>query len=747
MKKYNNLKYLCAVIIIILCNIICVPTKSSCAEENTNDLAIKLSEEEQEFIRKEKKITIGCPVGNCPLIFQEDETGEIRGITIDILNMISESTGLKFQYQALPSGNITYTDLQQMQVDLIASVECNTINEHSPGIAITEPYLHAEKLFVCKKGVIFDPDKNMTIAISSGSQTLAEIIREKYPKFQIEFYHSTEDALSALLSGKADAVLQNQYSLERILSKPLYENLQIVATASVGDTQCLACIVQIGENKQNIISDETALLLSVLNKGIANLDKRDVSFIIIKETAENAYKPNMWDVLYHYRYPMIVIAVSLCLIIILFWRNHILQRRRSEQLAMEQKAKELSAINKQMHEQQILLKDALEHAEEGNRAKTSFLFNMSHDIRTPMNAILGFTKIACNNMDNREKLADSLNKIQDSGNHLLQLINEVLDMSRIESGKVILSENVCNLIEVIENVRDLLQTELDKKNLSIKIDASGVKDEWVYCDNLKLNQILLNLLSNAVKFSKPYDVITITIYQNKSNIKEYAVYKLHIKDNGIGMSQEFQSRIFEPFEREHTSTVSKTQGTGLGMSITKNLVDLMGGTIEVYSELNKGTEFVLHFTFKIQNGIQQVREIAADDDLPYTDFSSKRLLLVEDNELNREIAIEILSEDGFIIETAEDGQIALEMVKNSSPGYYDAILMDIQMPVMNGYQATKEIRKLGIKGLADIPIIAMTANAFDEDKKEALANGMNYHIAKPIDTTILNETLKKILKK
>lgn len=742
MKKYKILKWLCAVVIIILCNTICHPSK---AAEKTEEAEVELSEEEQEFIKEKNEIVIGCPVGNCPLIFQGEKAGEIKGITIDILDLVSEATGLKFRYQALPTGNVTYADLQRLQVDLIASVECNAINEQSLGIAMTKPYLQAEKVFVCKKGVLFEPEKDMVIAIASGSQTLAEIIREKYPNFQVKFYRSTEEALSALLSGKADAVLQNQYSLERILVKPLYEDLQMVAAASVGDAQCLACLVEISKNRKNVISDETACLLSILNKGIASLDKSEVSFLIIKEMSENTYKLTMGDVLYRYRYAVIIIVISLYLIIILLWRNHILQKKRSEQLAAEQRARELSAINEHMHEQQILLRDALERAEEGSRAKTSFLFNMSHDIRTPMNAILGFTTIAYNNRDDRAKLTDSLEKIRESGNHLLQLINEILDMSRIESGKVTLTESACNLVEAIEKVKDILQTEMAKKELTVQVDVSEVKNEWVYCDILRVNQILFNLLSNAMKFSRAGGVITVKLHQNYSEMKEYAAYELRVKDTGIGISPEFLSHIFEPFEREYTSTVSKTQGTGLGMSITKGLIDLMGGTIDVYSELDKGTEFVLHFTFKIQEDVQQCEE-RAEEVSQVTDFSGKRLLLVEDNELNREIAREILGEKGFMIEVAEDGQIAVEMVRNSAPGYYDAVLMDIQMPVMNGYQATREIRKLEMKQLADIPIIAMTANAFDEDKKEALANGMNAHIAKPIDIKVLYETLEKILK-
>ncbi len=746
MQKDKILKWLYVVVIVILCNTIFLSYGITSAAENEKEATVDLSEEEQEYIKTRETITIGCRVGECPLVFRDEKTGELKGITIDILDMVSEATGLKFQYQALPSGSITYEDLKQLQIDMVASVECNEVNEQAVGIVITEPYLQAEKVFVCKKGVLFNPNGDMVIAVSSGSQTLTKIIHKKYPNFELLYYNTTEEALAALLSGEADAVLQNQYTIERILAKPLYEDLQIVAAASIGDTHCLGVMVPINEEKQNIISDETVLLISILNKGIKSQDKSQVSFAIIKGTVENAYKLTLWDMVYHYRYAAIVIMLSFILILILLWRNHILQLKHSEKLAVEQRARELSVINEHMHEQQLLLMDALERAEEGGRAKTSFLFNMSHDIRTPMNAILGFTTIAFQNRDNHDKVMDCLGKIQESGNHLLQLINGIMDMAKIESGKDMLTEEACNLVESIRKVRDILQPELNKKDLTVLIDVSEVKDEWVYCDTLRVNQILLNLLSNAVKFSKEGGMIHVILHQKQSDMMEYAIYELRVKDEGIGMSAEFLSHVFEPFERERTSTVSKTQGTGLGMSIAKSLVELMGGTIEVYSELDKGTEFILHFTFKLQKDIRQREEMEAEDDLPAPDFSGKRLLLVEDIELNREIAQEILVRDGFEIETAVDGKIAVEMVRNSAPGYYDAVLMDIQMPIMDGYEATREIRKLETKELADIPIIAMTANAFDEDKKEALRNGMNAHIAKPIDIKVLRSVLEKTLK-
>lgn len=726
--------------LLLLCSLLFCASNGLAADAATPAL---LSAEELAYRERAGEITIGCPINNCPMLFLNERTGELEGITIDILNVISEATGLAFRYQALPSGSVTYQDLQELQLDMIAGVECNDINTHSAGLAMTDAYIHAAKVFVCKKGVEFHPDSAMTIAVNSGSQTLEKVIQQQYPRFQILFCSSTEEALSALLSGKADAVLQNQYTIERILRKPLYEDLRIVATASIGDSQCLACLVPVSDS--GALPEDTALLLSILNKGIHTLDQSRVSFLIIRETSENAYEFTLWDMLYHYRYAMAGLLICLLFILNLLRKNRALHRKRLEQVAAQRRAKELAAINAQMTEQQLLLQDALKRAEEGNRAKTTFLFNMSHDIRTPMNAILGFTEIAGRNLHDADRLKDCLAKIQASGKHLLQLINNVLDMTKIETGNTTLTEERCNLKECVEKARDLFQSEVEEKRLTLQVDTSAVTNEWVCCDSLRFNQILFNLLSNAVKFSRPEGHIRVSLEQHPCAIPKYASYEMRVKDNGIGMSPEFLTHVFEPFEKEHTSTISQTHGTGLGLAIAKNLVDLMGGTIRVTSQPNQGTEFILQFTFTVQEQERPPETAAAAAGAALMDFSGKRLLLVDDNELNMEIAQELLCDAGFMVETAENGQIAVDMVQRSSAGYYDAILMDIQMPVMNGYQASRAIRGLADKALARIPIIALTANAFDEDKKEALVNGMNAHIAKPLDIAVLYQTLGSIL--
>mgnify|MGYP003371817046 CR=1 FL=1 len=525
------------------------------------------------------------------------------------------------------------------------------------------------------------------------------------------------------------------------------------------------------------------------------------------------------------------------------------------------------------------LSEAVRAAETANKAKSTFLSNMSHDIRTPMNAIIGFTTLAVSNIDDKERVRDYLGKILSSSNHLLSLINDILDMSRIESGKIHLEETEVSLSEVLHDLKTIISGQIHAKQLELYMDVMDVTNEDVYCDKTRLNQVLLNLLSNAIKFTPAGGTVSVRLREYSGTQRGCELYEIRVKDNGIGMSQKFVQKIFSPFERERTSTVSRTQGTGLGMAITKNIVDMMGGTIEVQTEQGKGTEFIIRLPLRIQpenhriekiaeleglkalvvdddfntcdsvtkmlvkvgmrsewtlsgkeavlrarqsmemgdafhayiidwrlpdmNGIEVTRQIRSlGDDTPIiiltaydwsdievearaagvtafcskpmfmsdiretlmaaigqkqaeaedtilpaadSDFRGRHILLVEDNELNSEIAVALLSEYGFQVDTAEDGAEAVEKVKNSRPGDYDLVLMDVQMPVMNGYEATEQIRSLDDPALAGITILAMTANAFDEDRKKALACGMDGFLSKPIVIEELISTLQNSL--
>ena len=548
---------------------------------------------------------------------------------------------------------------------------------------------------------------------------------------------------------------------------------------------------------------------------------------------------------------------------------------------VEGKAKYILVMSDRTADKQVnqALSDAVAAAETANRAKSTFLSNMSHDIRTPMNAIIGFTTLAISNLDDKERVKDYLTKTLASSNHLLSLINDVLDMSRIESGKLHLEEVEVNLSDVLHDLKTIVSGQIHAKQLELYMDAMDVTDEDVSCDKTRLNQILLNLLSNAIKFTPAGGTVSVRVRQLAGQARGCGQYEFRIKDNGIGMSPEFAKRIFEPFERERTSTVSRIQGTGLGMAITKNIVDMMGGTIEVQTAQGKGSEFIVRVPLRVQaehrpvekiteleglkalvvdddfntcdsvtkmlvqvgmraewtlsgkeavlrarqsiemsdvyhayiidwrlpdmNGIEVTRQIrslhddtpiiiltaydwsdieveakaagvtafcskpmflsdlretlmsalgqkqtdAAQELLPQkdADFKGRHILLVEDNELNREIAQEILREYGFRVDPAENGAVAVEKVSTAAPGSYDLVLMDIQMPVMDGYTATRQIRALENPALAGVPILAMTANAFDEDRRRAMESGMNGFLSKPIVIGDLVQELHKIL--
>lgn len=566
---------------------------------------------------------------------------------------------------------------------------------------------------------------------------------------------------------------------------------------------------------------------------------------------------------------LVGLAVMMVLAVISFIRVH----RSAQVVKLEQKT------NKELNELRLAAEDALHAAEVANKSKSIFLSNMSHDIRTPMNAVIGFATLALAHVENTQKVKDCLTKILSSSNHLLSLINDILDMSRIESGKLTLEETEANLSEMLHDIKNIVSGQIHAKQLELYMDVMDVTDEDVYCDKTRLNQVLLNLLSNSIKFTLPGGTVSVRVSQLPSNSKEKGLYEIRVKDNGIGMSEEFARHIFEPFEREQTSTVSRIEGTGLGMPISKNIIDMMGGTIEVNSEQNKGTEFIVRVELRLQserrksakieeleglkalvvdddfntcdsitkmlaqvgmrsewtmfgkeailrakqslemndafhayiidwrlpdmNGIEITRQIRSlGDDKPiiilsaydWTDieaearaagvtafcskpmflsdlreslltalgnqkeqeesilpsaeetesFAGKHLLVVEDNELNREIALELLGSFGFELDVAVNGREAVDMVAGSRPGDYDLVLMDIQMPVMDGYEAARKIRQLENPLLSSIPIIAMTANAFDEDRKAAEESGMNGFLSKPVDIDKIIKVLQEV---
>lgn len=387
------------------------------------------------------------------------------------------------------------------------------------------------------------------------------------------------------------------------------------------------------------------------------------------------------------------------------------------------------------------LEDALVRAEAANKSKSVFLNSMSHDIRTPMNAILGFARIAKENAGEKEKVEDCLEKVLSSGDYLLHLINEVLDMARIESGKVSIDEKTVNLRETIAYLESLFSITMKQKNLQFEVEMD-LQDEFVYVDELRLNQVCMNLISNAQKYTPAGGRVWFTCTQLGACKENKATYLFCVGDTGMGMSKSFQENLFGAFERENRAEIGQIQGSGLGLAITKHIVDLMNGRIEVESQQGVGTQMRVYLTFRLD---EEARIKTTRKEPSEIDFSGKRILLAEDNALNSEIAQTLLGEVGFVVDVAPDGAEAVQMLFDSAPGYYDLVLMDIQMPNMNGYEAATTIRSCKREEYRNIPIIAMTANAFEEDRKKALGCGMNEHIAKPVDVEKLISVLKEIL--
>ena len=537
-------------------------------------------------------------------------------------------------------------------------------------------------------------------------------IRTNYPEAEITFYPSSEKCLEAVLAGKADCVTLNGLRANDILRNRKYEDLSVYQT-SYNDPRCFG--VEIGNEG----------LLKLLNRGINVLGSDYAQSISYRYTG-GLYKYDFVDVIRdHMLLFVIVIFLIVAFIVFLLVRDMV--RTRKEIREKEEAEKALSK--------------ALDEAEQANRAKTVFLNNMSHDIRTPMNAIVGFTTLAESHIDNKDQVKDYLGKISVSSQHLLALINDVLDMSRIESGNVTIAEADVHLPDVISDLRTIIQPNISSKKLTLSVDSQNVAHEDIVTDKLRLKQVLLNILSNAIKFTPEGGNINFLVTE-KASSEGVADYEFRIKDDGIGMSEEFQKTIFDAFSRERTSTVSGIQGTGLGMSITKNIVDMMGGTITLSSHEGEGSEFVVALPCKISDK-KPGKEKKETNEMP--DFTGKCVLLAEDNEMNQLIAKEILTEAGFTVEIADDGQDALDKVKEAPAGHYDVIMMDIQMPRMDGYEAARQIRLISDEKKASVPIVAVTANAFEEDKKTAMEAGMNGHLAKPYDIPAMMDMLAKLL--
>ena len=815
-----------------------------------------LTGEEKAWLRKHGAIRMGFLASDSGVSTFDPATGEFTGVITDYIQFAADCLGnqeLEFQLVGYDSKEAELDALKSGEIDMIFHCDQNPNLAEEYHFACTNTTWTSNLMAVTNKQHFNENNVNR-IAVPQNKLSLKKYLAFYYPQWEIVDCDTQEDAARLVKDGQADCFVTGISSENKYSKKYSFYSVPLVNPVR----SCFA------------VNSGNRSLLSILNKTIKAMPVNMLAGALAmykssarKVTLSDFIKDNFFKVML-----ISSIAVAVVLLTILM----LLQKARKAEAAARKAASDTQELNAK-------LQVAVEKAESANCAKSTFLSNMSHDIRTPMNAIIGFTTLALSNIDDTDRVKDYLGKTLASSNHLLSLINDVLDMSRIESGKIHLEEVEVNLSDVLHDLKTIVSGQIYAKQLELYMDAMDVTDEDVYCDKTRLNQILLNLLSNAIKFTPAGGTVSVRVRQLAGKVRGCGQYEFRIKDNGIGMSQEFAQKIFEPFERERTSTVSRIQGTGLGMAITKNIVDMMGGTIEVQTAQGKGTEFTVCVPMRAQteqrpvekiteleglkalvvdddfntcdsvtkmlvkvgmraewtlsgkeavlrarqsiemsdvyhayiidwrlpdmNGIEVTRQIRSlHDDTPIiiltaydwsdieveakaagvtafcakpmfmfdlretlmsalgqkpadavqrllpeknADFKGKHILLVEDNELNREIAQEILQEYGFLVDTAENGAVAVEKVSTAAPGSYNLVLMDVQMPIMDGYTATRKIRALDDPARAKLPILAMTANAFDEDRRNALESGMNGFLSKPIVIDDLVQELRKIL--
>ncbi|MEG2214868.1 MAG: response regulator [Oscillospiraceae bacterium] len=797
---------------------------------------------------KETPVTVGIIPNLFPMSSFDSESGEFSGIIIDMLKLVSKHTGLELALREIELSRASPVRwLKEKNTRLIAGILKSPEFLSDRALSLSAPMFDGSIMFVGRKGDNFiDDDGDKTIAILNGFQVATEYVREHFPNYEILFCPTTEDCLSAVVSGKADATLHNKYGLNYLLQNPHYDKLEMIHDISFSLSNCVAAL-----------AEDDPVLMSIINKGLDAVSDEEYNYVLISYTVANAYKMTLSDVLYKYRAFFAVIAVLLLVILAcLAAVAHIRQKNTVKLRAAYAQTKE-----------------ALAAAERASEAKGQFTSRMSHEIRTPLNAVMGYISIAKSNLSNPQKVGDCLSKSELAAKHLLGVINDVLDMSSIESGKIKIANSAFDLRQLISAATSIYYSQAKQNGVTFDVLLTDVTREKLIGDGLRLNQVLMNLLSNALKFTPEGGSVRLTAEQLIT--RDDTIYmRFTVSDTGIGMSEDFLRRLFSAYEQESAEIAQNYGGSGLGLAITKNLVTMMGGSIHAESEKGKGSVFSVELPFGVntadapptaqQYDFSGLRALIADADAasqrhmrdlfdrcgvhthfvasggealaelsrgdacydlclldvclpdlgvtelmtrihalalasppifiavtydyseisdevmrlglghavtkplfqstmfdllvdlygraspaqtadPGLRFDGKRLLLAEDNEMNREIATDILSTVGFEIDPAQNGRLALELFLLRDAGYYDAILMDIQMPEMNGYEAARAIRLSSHPQAATIPIIAMTANAFSEDVSAALAAGMNDHVAKPIDTNALYSTLGKYL--
>ena len=660
-----------------------------------------ITPDEEAYILETKTIRVLCIPDCAPFVFL-NEDGELQGIAVSIMNEFAKKTGLSVGYTIYDRKKDFADTFQGGEFDCILGIPVNAAYNTAIGVITSAPYLSTEQVVFSKHNTVKKEPSEMKIAMLRGSDYADKVVCK-----EVFLYDTTEQCMDAVIIGKADAGYGNQYCVE-------YYAQHNFATLSI--------VPLVGNSKNmeiSIAKQTNPALLSMMNRYIENIDSSEIYSFHVSANEEHT---NNWLKVLILSDPLksaALCAVFLCAIfgtvVMFFFAKSSRRKNRELQIA--------------------------------SNAKSEFLSRVSHDMRTPMNAILSFSAMDLDGNPTSQQLVADMQQINQSGQYLLGLINDVLDMSKIEHQKMELKVEPISAEELIRSVLFSIQPMMDEKNIQFHVNV--INDEIVpvvLCDILRTKQVFINLLSNAAKFTPPHGAVDFTI-EKREQVGKVASFRFTVQDNGIGMSKDFQKTMFEPFSQERSENTGRLTGTGLGLAIVKQLVDLMGGTISVTSEPHGGTSFVVELKNEVVEAASPKDAAAAPQQTPNNPLRGKHILLCEDHPINAEIVKRLLGKKEMLVDHAENGQAGVRLFEQSSIGYYDAILMDIKMPVMDGLTAAKTIRGLCREDALRVPMIAITANAFEEDRKKSLQSGMNAHISKPIDPDKLYETLRNAIEK
>ena len=679
-----------------------------------------LTGEEKAWLKKHGAIRMGFLTGDSGVSVYDPSTGELTGTITDYIRFAKDCLGnqeLEFQMVGYDSQKAELDALKSGEIDMVFHFDQSPNLAEEYRVACTNTTWTSNMMAVTNKEHFNETQANR-VAVPQNKISLTRYLAVYYPQWEIVDCAAPEDAAKLVESGQADCFVMGTGSEGTYNKKYDFYSVPLPSPAK----SCFA------------VNSGNGILLSILNKTIKAMPANmlTASLAMYKSAAR---KVTLGEFIRD-NFVKVLLVSSIFVAAFLLTILKLLQKARKAEAAARKAANDTQELNAK-------LQIAAENAESANRAKSTFLFNMSHDIRTPMNAIIGYADLASRHSDDPAKLKKYMENIQVCGQNLLMLLNNVLDLARIENDKTEMEYSVSDVEKDFRNCIAMFRNQADSKGQTLTV-TTQLPYPYIYADIPHLTEVCTNLVSNAVKYTGNGGTIRCGVTQKPGEKEGWCDTVVTVADNGIGMSQEFQKHIFEPFERERTSTVSKVEGSGIGMGIVKKLVGLMGGTVEVESKIGVGSTFTVTIPCRIASEEEAQAKRAADP-ADRESLCGTRILLTEDNDLNAEIATELLQEEGCTVDRAKDGVECVDMLEKAANGTYQLILMDVQMPVMNGYDATKKIRRMDDPQKANIPIVAMTANAFSEDKQVALDAGMNDHIAKPINMSVLVPTLRKYL--